>query len=1122
MTGEIDPPVSANTSQTRGNEMLFNRSSRKRQRVTFNSTAMESLEQRRLLSAVNLTADDVTASQQSTDGEQQQARFEFTVRFTTPDGSQELTQVEVGQQFRIEVSGHDLRDNAQGIFSAFADVLYDDDRIEVANGSDAITYLRASTITSGSVDDANGLVDEAGSLLFATGGPASTPLFAIDAVAVAEGIATVTTDAPEVSINQIALFGLNGVDLRHEATYGGATLQIGELNPVVTNITVDQSPSINDDGEQEQIVVRVNGQYLTQEALDAVEESVVRQEDGSELELGQPIVETIEEGSEYRLTYTLTTPDGGWDHTDNGTYDVIARNIPGNVVAEGTIASFDINLTPPPPVEFQTHISFTDANGNVLDHIEVGQEFRIVISGQDTRDLDQQQLLGLLSAVYDVNYDTAPIDVLDVIHHYPFFQEGGFADGVIDDAAGLVDGTGGFFGAGAPGSGDPLKVVELVAVARSFGTLNVTATPDDSPQASFAVLSPGLRTATDVRDLVQDGTGSIEIVAPLEVTIDAESISENGGHTTVTVSRGNILLDQSVAVQLVSSDDSELQVGSDLIVIQAGQSSVTVNLDAVDDRLLDGTQTVTLTAFGTGFSNGSDTIDVTDYETLTVDIDPEQVSEDNGAFAVTVFRSDLDDLTQAVTLHVSTSDDSQVTLDETVTFEAGEESVEIQGTANGNDIEDGDRVVTVTVTADGFVNDFEGNSDDLLIVDVEHSDVVVTRLDAIGDRIDGGTTVRVSLLNQGSGTARDFDIAIVHSDNQTIGDSDDQTRLTHRISQLAAGESVTLELDVDFDLRTVIERFMDENGGNPGELAVSTYVDYVAATVDPEDVLDERNADGDAEDNNSGRGLYIDIDDVTALPFDFDGDNVIAPLDALAAISEIGTFSFLADSPYDVDFDGFVSPLDAATVVGHIGLTLNESVFDDPQVSVTPPTTGGGTQQPGTPNRVSEVIGGQIPNGGGANSRVGDLANSGSISQGSGSGSSTGAPSRVTSIQNEQAAATANRVTRSTTSTGAPSRVTTTRSSQATTSANRIIRSTSSTGAPSRVTTAQSSQPTTSSNQILRSTSTGSTASSPVTSSLSRVSVDTPSIGTGTSSSFQTTDDVFANDLTNLLELSRG
>ena len=40
----------------------------------------------------------------------------------------------------------------------------------------------------------------------------------------------------------------------------------------------------------------------------------------------------------------------------------------------------------------------------------------------------------------------------------------------------------------------------------------------------------------------------------------------------------------------------------------------------MDDALLDGTQTVTITAGAAGYVSGSDRLDVTDHETLTVTV----------------------------------------------------------------------------------------------------------------------------------------------------------------------------------------------------------------------------------------------------------------------------------------------------------------------------------------------------------------------------------------------------------------------------------------------------------------------------------------------------------------------
>ncbi len=66
------------------------------------------------------------------------------------------------------------------------------------------------------------------------------------------------------------------------------------------------------------------------------------------------------------------------------------------------------------------------------------------------------------------------------------------------------------------------------------------------------------------------------------------------------------------------------------VTIPAGSASATFTITAVDDDLLDGTQPVLLTAASTGYTSASSSLDVTDSETLTVDIDVATISEAGG------------------------------------------------------------------------------------------------------------------------------------------------------------------------------------------------------------------------------------------------------------------------------------------------------------------------------------------------------------------------------------------------------------------------------------------------------------------------------------------------------------
>ena len=112
-----------------------------------------------------------------------------------------------------------------------------------------------------------------------------------------------------------------------------------------------------------------------------------------------------------------------------------------------------------------------------------------------------------------------------------------------------------------------------------------------------------------------DGTDTVDVtdddVAALTVAIVDASISENGGSTTATISR-NTDTTSALTVTLASSDTGEVTVPA-AVTIPANQASATFSIDAVDDTIVDGTQTVAIDATATGYVGGSDTLEVLDY-----------------------------------------------------------------------------------------------------------------------------------------------------------------------------------------------------------------------------------------------------------------------------------------------------------------------------------------------------------------------------------------------------------------------------------------------------------------------------------------------------------------------------
>jgi dockerin type I repeat protein/pre-peptidase len=120
----------------------------------------------------------------------------------------------------------------------------------------------------------------------------------------------------------------------------------------------------------------------------------------------------------------------------------------------------------------------------------------------------------------------------------------------------------------------------------------------------------------------QNSTGSYRLivqevpanVATLTVTINAFSISESG--TAIgTVTRANADVSQSLTVTLSSSDTTEATVPA-TVVIPANQTFVDFTITAVNDQVVDGAQTVTITATAAGFVAGAQSLRITDSSSL--------------------------------------------------------------------------------------------------------------------------------------------------------------------------------------------------------------------------------------------------------------------------------------------------------------------------------------------------------------------------------------------------------------------------------------------------------------------------------------------------------------------------
>ena len=194
----------------------------------------------------------------------------------------------------------------------------------------------------------------------------------------------------------------------------------------------------------------------------------------------------------------------------------------------------------------------------------------------------------------------------------------------------------------------------------------------------------------------------------LKLTVTPGTIAENVGNGAITgtvVRPNGSSTAQALTVSLTSSDTSEIQVPAS-VVIPIGAQSATFPIDVIDDTLLDGTQTVLVTAaasVGGQTQQSAVQIQVQDAEEILIQFDKVSIREDAGpsAATVTLTRSNTDTapLSEDVVVQLTNGDPSEVSIPLTITIPAGIRSITFPLNAVDDSIRDGLQIVTLTTTA---------------------------------------------------------------------------------------------------------------------------------------------------------------------------------------------------------------------------------------------------------------------------------------------------------------------------------------------------------------------------------------------------------------------------------------
>ncbi|MGE4550277.1 MAG: hypothetical protein AAEJ57_02730, partial [Opitutales bacterium] len=219
---------------------------------------------------------------------------------------------------------------------------------------------------------------------------------------------------------------------------------------------------------------------------------------------------------------------------------------------------------------------------------------------------------------------------------------------------------------------------------------------DGTQTVTFSSAASGYFDVTDSLNVTDHET--------LTVTIVADSIAENAGSaaTTVMVTRSNTDQNSALTVSLASSDPSEARVPAS-VIIPANQSSVNIAIDAIDDALLDGTQTAVISSSASNYFGNTDTVEVTDYETVTIVIVADSIAENTGSNATTatVTRSNTDN-NLSLTVNLSSSDTTEAAVPASVIISATEASVSFSIAAVDDSLLDGTQSSIIAGSASNY------------------------------------------------------------------------------------------------------------------------------------------------------------------------------------------------------------------------------------------------------------------------------------------------------------------------------------------------------------------------------------------------------------------------------------
>jgi hypothetical protein len=208
----------------------------------------------------------------------------------------------------------------------------------------------------------------------------------------------------------------------------------------------------------------------------------------------------------------------------------------------------------------------------------------------------------------------------------------------------------------------------------------------------------------------------------------------------------------------------------------------------------------------------------------------------------------------------------------------------------------------------GF-NRVVGAATDIGAFEKQPPPVVAAAFDVTNDHVLlGEANLTFTLVNQSSMPLEEFEARVVYSDDDIIGNSDDQTVNTYTATDFLVGEQVTDGLIIQLPQDLLNSRALADDLPGMGAGYISTSYDMVALVAPAGDVLA--------------------MDDITYFPWDIDDSGQVTPTDAIYVINRLGQTTTPENALADFNGDGLITPVDAIAAINRLGYSINTGVIE--------------------------------------------------------------------------------------------------------------------------------------------------------------------------------------------------